>query len=479
MPTLIDRTLSENRGNPRVWMEGEKLAREGIQPGMKYNLIPNKTGITVKFTSDGGKYIVNKRTKRGTNLTQPLIEIRDTLLWDIFPKGQKLRVVINKEEINITAHYMDKRVQERVESLVAAIKQGKPLRLGSAYHGGGGLDIATHCGLGLAGIKSKIAVAIEKEAKYLDSSLRNNKSLFDSRSVIIESPIQDLNFGYGSKPFSCHGVLMGIPYEGSSQAGRSKNGHWGDSQGGHAESHAEVGSMFFNALEFIRSCNPSFVVLENVDAYSHSASADIIRSVLTSWKYKFTEVTLTGTDFGSLEKRPRWALVAITEGLEEYGYNLADLDLTNIPALREKPENLSAIMEDVPTDPENKIWKRAKYLEDKEKSDQAAGKGFKRQLLTGLSEFCGTIGKSYAKIRSTEPMIMHPDYLSNKLIRLFTAKEHCLLKGFPESFVSNNSTTTAHEILGQSVIFYAFEALAFKIGKFFNKDHQIELPLAA
>ncbi len=54
-------------------------------------------------------------------------------------------------------------------------------------------------------------------------------------------------------------------------------------------------------------------------------------------------------------------------------------------------------LEPVPLDSER--WKSFDYLAEKELRDKAAGKGFSRQLLTGDDEFCGTIGKDYAKMQ--------------------------------------------------------------------------------
>src|SRR5690606_27281726 len=102
------------------------------------------------------------------------------------------------------------------------------------------------------------------------------------------------------------------------------------------------------------------------------------------------------------------------------------------------------------------------YLAEKEKRDKAAGKGFSRQLLTGDEPYCGTIGKGYSKARSTEPFIVHPQ--TPELSRLLTPLEHSRVKGIPEEVIEGLADTTAHEILGQSVVYPAFQAVAQEIG---------------
>ncbi len=473
MATLVNTHLAENRGKPRVWVEGTKLKREGIEPGMRYNITQTDKSLTLVFTNEG-TFVVNKRTKNDT--VNPLIELRDKSLYDLFETGQKLRVTVCKDRIVVTAHHMSELVQRRVSQYMDNIVNDGTFRVASGYHGGGGLDVAVHDGLKMAGLKSKIGVVFEQNGAYLDSSLRNNSFLYDKRSLVIESDVRDLRFSSKDIPQSDFCVL-GIPCQAASKSGRSKNGHWGDTKGGHAESHSDAGGLVFNALEFIKASNAAVVIIENVEPYADTASAEIIRSVLQSLHYHMAEVTLTGTDYGSLEKRTRWSLVAISEGFEDYGLDINDLDLTAIPQLRTAPENIAAILEDVPLDSD--AWKRAKYLEDKEKRDIEAGKGFRRQLIEPVDTFVKTIGKFYAKIRSTEPLLKHPNFDINQLIRLFTPVEHARLKGFCDSFVAGNSATVAHEILGQSVIHHVFEALAFTIGRFFKPSDQYDLPLAA
>ncbi|OEE37327.1 DNA methyltransferase [Vibrio genomosp. F10 str. ZF-129] len=467
MTTIVNTVLSENRGKPRVWLEGEKLAREGLEVGMTFDIEIKHSKFILRPT-ENGKYTVSKRTRNG--LVHPLIELTNEELREVFKGVEMLRVAIHKGKIIISEHHMTKRIAERVKRLVRKVKANKPLDIMSLYHGGGGLDLSLHDGMAQAGIKSQIALAIEMESTYLDSSLRNNPQLFSSNSLIIESKIQSVNYYKEGK--QCDGAYLGIPCNASSRSGRSKNGTWGDTKGKFVESHDEAGTLFYQAMMLIDQANVAYVVIENVPEYAQSASADIIRSLLTSWGYKFQEAELCGTDFGSLEKRTRWCLVAVTEGLE-----IGDLDLSNLQSMHTKPEKISDIFQDEPLSQDD--WKRYEYLADKAERDAKAGKGFKRQLLTGNEPHCGTLGKGYKKARSTEPFILHRDFKDNGLQRLFTEIEHCRLKRFPESFIANNSATRSHEILGQSVVYSVFFAVGYALGKAIRNDGQIDLSLAA
>lgn len=79
--------------------------------------------------------------------------------------------------------------------------------------------------------------------------------------------------------------------------------------------------------------------------------------------------------------------------------------------------------------------------------------------------------------RSTEPFILHPT--KPGLSRLLTAREHARVKTIPEEVVAGVSETVAHEILGQSVIFTAFEALAAAVGRLLLRSIDVDGQIAA
>lgn len=187
--------------------------------------------------------------------------------------------------------------------------------------------------------------------------------------------------------------------------------------------------------------------------YANTASMEVIRSVLGTLGYNIQERILDGNEFGVLEKRKRLCAIAISKGIEGF-------DLENVLPVRTKEACLNDILEVVPQDSDR--WKSFDYLADKEKRDKAAGKGFSRQLLTGEEAFCGTIGKDYAKCRSTEPFVVNKQ--DPALSRILTPTEHCRVKGIPEGMIEGLADTTAHQVLGQAVVFPAFEAVAKELG---------------
>lgn len=445
MPTIINTKFGENRGAARIWLEGGKLAREGYSPGLNYDLELAQKRI-VLTPSPKGQYTISKRQRNGR--LYPVIDIARQDLADLFDGVETLRVLVTKGRIVITPHHQEAKVAERVDRLMSRLEKNDPLRVCSLFHGGGCVDSALHAGLDQRGVPSKIGVAVELEGKYLESSLANNRELWDEQSIAIESPIQMVDLG--RSPTQMDVVIAGIPCTGASRAGKSKN------KNEFAESHESAGAMFFNFLNFVQLLNPAIVIIENVPDYASTASMAVIRSVLGTLGYDLQERVFDGNEFGALEARKRLCAVAITRGLD-HAFVLDD-----VAPHMSKPKKLADILETIPNEAAN--WKTYDYLAEKAVRDKAEGKGFARQLLTGDEPRCGTIGRGYSKARSTEPFIRHPDPSRAQYSRLLTPVEHARVKGIPVSTIQGLAATTAHEILGQAIIYPVFEAIGMALG---------------
>lgn len=442
MTVIINTKVGENRGRKRVWLEGQRLAREGWEVGQRFTVEIADSSLRLK-AKDDGKYTVSRRTRNDREL--PVMDLTMSEIAELFGSIEQLRVVIRNGSIVISAHHQQKQLVDRVERFIEKVSNSQPINVASLFHGGGVLDAAIHDGLQSVGIASRLAVAVELEDKYLEASLNNNH-IWDEQSLAINSPIQAIEMNRG-KPVDIQMVVCGIPCTGASLSGRAKN------KLAKAEDHSEAGAMFFYALEFIRLTQPALVLIENVEAYQSTASMAVIRSVLSSCGYQLHETILDGGEW-VLERRQRLAVVAVSDGLS------LDFDINNIEPTRQREETIAEILEDVPLDSDR--YKSFDYLAAKELRDIASKKGFRRQLLTAEADGCGVIGKAYAKCRSTEPFFVHPQ--KSGLSRLFTPLEHCSLKGVPPHLISGLSDTTAHEILGQSVVYPAFCDLASTLG---------------
>lgn len=450
MATVIATKIGETKGLPRVWCEGKKLAREGIEPGMKYqlNFDHDSKQVKVAFGHNLANHsgTVSRRKLRGTeDQFMPVIDMNDREFLRLFETSEEIRIAIRGLKMTITTQTCNLDSEAREQALVDKLLTGKPLTVCSLFHGGGVLDNAIHAGLERAGVKSYVKVAVELEGKYLESSLTNNPHLFREDSVLFEGSIEHFH----PRGTQVDIVVGGIPCTGASLAGRAKN------KLEFAEQHDSAGALFYYYLNAVVALNPAICVIENVEPYANTASMAVIRSVLTSRGYTLEETVLDASDFGCLEKRRRLCVVASTRG------TMIQQVLANLVSTKTKESCVGDILENIPED--DPRWKSFDYLVEKEKADKAAGKGFARQLVTRNATSFGTIGRAYAKCRSTEPFIQHDSVPS--LSRLLTPVEHARGKGAPISLIDGLSDTVAHEILGQGVAWTPFEAVGFGIGK--------------
>lgn len=445
--SLITSKIGESRGVSRLWLEGQKLLRAGVKVGTCYEARVSGAHTAKKLElvpCDNGTFKVSRRERNG--VVTPLLEVRSAVLRQVFAAAEKVRVVIRLGRILITQIDKDRKVEERLLRLQTKVRKAEPLAVCSLFHGGGVLDRSIHTGLLRAGVGSFVQIGVELEGQYLDASLRNNSMLWTDDSIAICSDVRDVRLGPDIP--QCDLVVAGIPCTGASRSGKAKN------QLAATEDHPSAGALFLDFVEFVRFTNPALAIIENVPDYLNSTSMMVIRSALSSLGYRLFECILDGAKYGALENRSRMAVVAYTEGVFD------ELTAKDIQPLRAKETAISAILEDIPSD--DPRWKPFDYLRDKESRDLASGKNFKRQLLNADSGVCGCLGRGYAKARSTEPFLVHPT--RPELSRLFTAREHARLKTVPEEVIEGVSETIAHEILGQSVIGAAFEALAAAVG---------------
>ena len=206
------------------------------------------------------------------------------------------------------------------------------------------------------------------------------------------------------------------------------------------------------AIAIIAKANPTVFVLENVPAYAKTGSAAILRNQLGEWGYQIKEGDLLGTDFGDLEARNRWVMVACSAGVN---FDFAQLIKTPCTKI------VSDILE--PLNAVSDRWSAMEGRKAKAVRDKEAGKGFAMQIYAGSETKIATLTKGIAKNRSTDPKIQHPT--DPGLLRVPTAAEHARCKGVPEALIQGLCQTTAHEVLGQGVCFGAMTALFVGIGE--------------
>lgn len=436
--------VGHNKGAPRIWLDGSATEKAGFVPGQRYNVDIQGHSIVLQANPDGSRVVSGKRQEDKDN---PVIDLNSKQLLAIFDGMSAIRVVVRQGEIFLLPLASEIKKKERYGRLKEKLEKGETLDIGSVSHGGGVMSHAIHAGLAEAGIKSKLAFANDIREELLEHAFKHN-DVWSTDTQLLAAPLQELAFddrGLTKIP-KVDLLELGLPCSGASPAGMARRGLK------HPESHPEVGHLVVSALIIVNRSNAAVVILENVPNYGKSASAEILRTQLRDMGYVTHERILNGKQWGMLENRDRWFMVAVTQGIE------FDFDQLLPPAANEK--KLGDVLEAIPVD--DPRWSHMTGLKLKEERDLAAGKGFRMQVFNAESDHIGTLTKGYAKVRSTDPKISHPT--NPDLLRQLTFTEHARIKGIPVHLVSEASNTMAHEILGQSVIYDVVKDVGHHIG---------------
>ncbi len=436
--------IGQNRGAPRVWLD-RQAERAGLRPGQRFDVVVHGQTVVLQANPDGSRIVSGKKHGEKTN---PVIDLNSRELLALFDGMSAVRVAVKKGQIFLLPLASELKKQERFGRLREKLEAGDALTVGSLSHGGGILSHALHTGLKAAGVASRLAFANDIREELLEHAAVHNDA-WDEQTVVFSAPLQELAFderGVANIP-KVEVMEMGLPCSGESRAGKARRGLV---QG---ESHPDVGHLVVGALVILSKANPAAIVFEQVPTYATSASADILRNQLRDMGYVCHERLLRGKEWGALEDRVRWCMVAVTDGIE------FDFDQLQPPG----PSHLKVADALAPVPEDDPCWSTMAGLRAKELRDREAGKNFAMQVVTAASEHVGTITKGYSKVRSTDPKLQHPT--DPALMRQFRPAEHARLKGVPEHLVVGVSATVAHQILGQGVVYPPFVGVGKHLGE--------------
>lgn len=445
--------ITEHRGSPRFWTQGSAPLKSGFAPGSKFVVTRHGAGILLKL-DDAGDRKVSKKETQGKQI--PVIDINSAEVLEPLKGCEVARVVFGPGQVLITPTASEVRRQRRLARLKTRMEDGSPLKTAGIAAGGGVLSHAMHTGLKDAGLKVTLAAHNEIREDLSDHASEHNDVICESTQML-NMPLQEL--AYDEEVMRRVGEVdiaeFGLPCSGASHAGRAKR------KLAMMEAHPDVGHLVAAALAILAKLNPVAAVFENVPLYANTASAQLIRQQLRDMGYDTHERELFGPDFGALEARNRWCLVAVTKGIE--------FDIESLIPEPYVVRKLSDIME--PAEAVADRWSPMEGLKAKQERNAAEGHRFLMQVFDGSESQVSTLTKGISKNRSTDPKFSHPD--NPELLRVPTAREHARCKGVPERLIEGLSHTTGHELLGQSIVYQPFRQLAKHLGAALKRWSQV------
>lgn len=440
--------VTEHRNAPRIFVETQRLLLAGFAPGVSFTvqMDADRQHLTLRL-DDFGTHTVSRR--KGPKRETPVIDLNSSSLLDGFKGLGAVRMVIMKNEVHFLPLASSLAVKERLQRVAEKLATNQPLTTASICAGAGLMNFALEQGYRAGGIATRTAVVNEIDLDYAEHALSHNPSITQD-AMMLTSPLQEVvqdNWIMAKLP-KVEITELSLPCSGASSAGKAKRGI------DQMEQHTEVGHLIAAALMLLQKLQPAIVIAENVPAYQNTGSAWIMRHMLRDMGYLVQETELKGRAFGVLEDRHRWFMVATTHGLQ---VDLSDLE----PTLVAMP-SVQDVLDPSITEADPR-WSEFSYLKVKQTRDVAKGNGFMMQSVVATDSSVPTLRKGYAKGGSTDPLLVHPT--RPELLRKFTANEHAAIKGFPGALVADLSETTAHQILGQAVLFKPLFALGKRIAE--------------
>lgn len=435
-------TVGENRGAPRIWLEGKRLLEAGFTRGAKVRATTHDDAVVLTLDEAGDRTVSGKGER-------PIIDVLGKAVP--FASNTSIEVTYRPGQIQIRVSPREGAVSRRVARLAAKVTQGAALAVASLCIGAGILDAAISDGMAASGVQVHHELVVEREEAYLDVAIRNHQP-----TTAIHADVSTVDF-HNRRPVDM--LVAGIPCTAASRPGRAKQRSM-DASLTHPEGHPE-GSLFFDFLRAVIDLEPAVVVLENVPLYRDTAGYAAIRAVLGKLSYHVTDTVLDAARWGVNERRERLVMVGAP----------FPVDLSNLaPDAAARP--LRTVLDDV-----QDRWRPHARFEQRTQEKLAAGAGFKLQLVTSDDTTVGTIGRGYSKDRMTEPHILHPT--DNRLSRLLTVPEHARIKGVPEHLVDGLGFTIGHEALGQSIAYPPFVSVGRRIGETIVAAYRQQLEIAA
>ena len=184
--------IGQNRGSPRLWLQGLRAQLAGFLPGKRFNVRKDESrSMLILELDETGIRLVSKKSRASGDV--PVIDVNSKELLSVFEGLDSVRVIVQSKRIVVLPLQADLAQRERLGRLIDKLRSSEPLKLGSVAHGGGVLSHAVHHGLRDAGIANQLAFANEIRSELLDQSALHD-SAWHEETVALAAPLQHLAF---------------------------------------------------------------------------------------------------------------------------------------------------------------------------------------------------------------------------------------------------------------------------------------------
>ena len=408
--------LGQNRGNPRVWIEGKHLTQAGFTQGSKFRATFGKDSIVLELAADGDRTVSGR--KRDEQAI-PIIDINADAIGEAMGKDTaRIAVKIAAHRIEISPSRIAGMIAARVMTAIAI----------GACVGGGLLTQAAKA----AGFNTVAAVEINEGFAAVHETNHGGHTL--------NTCISEVDFAAVRAASGPVGLFhAGIPCEPFSAIRRNAGDGVKVDKTLAPEAH-ELGDMTFWNLRAVDQLNPHTVVFEQVPKWLESGSGWMARHVLTRMGYTVDARIIDSADLGSVSSRKRAYMVATMFPAVKWPEAVtAEAKLSDILL---SPDDLRC--EWFSRSTESKGW-----LFNHWEKQTAKGNGFASQVVNYSDSRIGTIKKRYFAGQGDNQVVAHPDRPG--FYRWLTIGEVKAIMGLPADYDLGTAKTTAGEVMGQGV----------------------------
>jgi DNA (cytosine-5)-methyltransferase 1 len=405
--------LGENKGAPRVYLQGRYLLRASFQPGGQIEATFDRGRVVIR-RADRGPRVVSSKQKRGEAI--PVIDINSRELRNAFGDVQTLQVRVTPGEITLTPLRTEAKARARCRNGYE----------GSLFSGAGLLTKAAQ----LAGFRPRFAVELDdaRAELYTENFPRSvmfNMSIADvPLDQLAALPVELLNVSPVCGPFSNV---------------RTKTRGKGKRDRAQVPEASPDGDLTMWAAAVIQILNPATVVFEQVPAWLDSGAGQMMKQFLQRLGYTVEMCVFDGNDYGELQKRTRAVMVAHSdpEGFSWPQPCAVEQTLGDVLDAEEEVAGEYFTAED-------KAW-----VFEHERAQTDKGNNFKTPRLTRLTKSVPAITARYFAGQGGNPVVSHPSDPTR--FRWLTIAEARRLQGVPADFYLGTSKTTAGEAIGEGV----------------------------
>lgn len=435
MGLLAIQKIGRNRDTPRLWIESKRLESLGFAPGIPLEIEPHPQNLILRPAILGQNHVSSRAVGGGR---RPIIDLENESLLSGLAAYSEVKIIASFERIQVCPSHRAFAIQR------SRVCQ-PPFRVLEVFAGGGTMTAALHNNLTF-----RVVAGIEIEPSFADEWQAANPHALLVQSdvrVVHHSELPDFDVLIGGIPCTCHSNL-----------GRAKKQLAGKPELG------DSGDLFLPALALVSERMPAAVVFENVPAFAQSLAGELLVSTLRRIGYHvFTTVIAPNSEWGEIEDRKRWLLVAT-------------LDRPFALATPGKPCSipLSEFL-DAPDEARDqadcaRIARTIEGLKVHNARHQAMGHGFGFNVISGADTSIPTIPKSYHKI-NTGPFVETPYGL-----RLLRQSEVERIHGVQ---LHTQHYATALQILGQGVQTRVFHETFQQLGNHLSPESTSREPRSA